>query len=1322
MSTPPATSLAAESLLSLAVTVTAEQHVDSVLRTIVDGLTAQPGVALSRIWLLPSVHLPRFYDTASDLTDCLCLVASAGTPFDSPGEDWSFLQGCFSRVPFNVGKVGQVAASRHPILVEDVTVQNDWVVRPAWAKREAIRSLAGYPLIFRDKLLGVIAVFSRQPFGQREFTWLGLFANQAALAIANACAEEALQSSERNLVALVNTIPTAAWTTRPDGYCDFLNRVWLDYAGLTVEQAQGWGWAESIHPEDRKKLVEDWQSCLASGTPVDTEARIRRFDGSYRWFMIRGNPLKDEGGKIVKWYGTCVDIEDRKRGEEAQRNRELSWRQIVDNIPGLVATMGPSGDVEFLNRQTLEYFGKTNEELKNWSLIGAVHPDDLPRVFDARKKSIEAGQIYEVEHRCLRADGVYRWFQIRGLPVRDAENKVTAWYLLLIDIEDRKQGEEALRARELDLRSFFDNIPGLLTRLSPDGIPEIFNAPFLQYLGKTVEEIDQWRMNDIVHPDDLARTIEVFGNAISTGHPLDFEYRLRRFDGVYRWFQARVIPVRNAEGRMLHWNALVTDIDDRKKAEEALRASELDARSSLDNMPGFLGRHSPDGTSEIVNKPFLQYLGKTVEEIGQWRTRDVVHPDDLAHTIETFGKGIEGGQPWDLEFRLRRFDGMYRWFQARWVPVRDAEGRILHWNALTTDIEDRRRAEEALQSSERNLSLMINAIPTVIGVMRADGTPLYGNQGVTDYTGFSLEDMQRTDFRTRIFHPEDLERLSETRRLAFKHPVPFESEQRVLGKNGKYRWFLFRYKPVLDEAGKIDRWYMAATDIEDRKRAEEALQSSERNLSLMINVIPTVIAVLGTDGSMLYANQTALDYTGLTLEDVQKEDSRSRIFHPQDVERLGEERRASLTRAAPFENEQRVLAKDGTYRWFLIRYNPLLDEQGRIDRWYVAATDIDDRKRAEAQVEQAYLRLAEAQRLSKTGSFITDLLGDDHDWSEEAFRIFDFDPASKVTLQMIQETIHSEDLPTFEAVIARGMTGSEVDFGFRIVTSRGTLKHVRGIARVMAETVGHPVFIGALQDVTESKLAEEALDRARAELAHVTRVATLNALTASIAHEVNQPLSGIITNASTCRRMLNGNPPNIEGARETAKRIIRDGNRASDVITRLRALFSKKDFTLEPLDLNEATREVIALSVSDFQRNRVVLLSDLAEQLPPVIGDRVQLQQVILNLLRNASDAMNTIEDRARELLVKTEREEEDRVRLSVKDVGVGLRPEAADKLFEAFYTTKPDGMGIGLSVSRSIIERHRGRLWAEPNPGPGATFSFSVPCGLGIETPVAAS
>jgi signal transduction histidine kinase len=237
-------------------------------------------------------------------------------------------------------------------------------------------------------------------------------------------------------------------------------------------------------------------------------------------------------------------------------------------------------------------------------------------------------------------------------------------------------------------------------------------------------------------------------------------------------------------------------------------------------------------------------------------------------------------------------------------------------------------------------------------------------------------------------------------------------------------------------------------------------------------------------------------------------------------------------------------------------------------------------------------------------------------------------------------------------------------------------------------------------------------DRAReSSTEEVTRLRdSLNDLVSIMAQPVNQPLSGIITNAGTCLRMLGAAPPDTDGARETARRTIRDGNRASEVITRLRALFSKREFTLEPLDLNEATREVIALSSNDLQRNRIIRQSELADDLPIVTGDRIQLQQVILNLLRNASDATVDVHDRPRQLLIRTERESADRVRLTVQDAGVGLDRQSMDKLFDAFYTTKSGGMGIGLSVSRSIVERYHGRLWAEPNDGPGATFSFSIP------------
>jgi C4-dicarboxylate-specific signal transduction histidine kinase len=339
---------------------------------------------------------------------------------------------------------------------------------------------------------------------------------------------------------------------------------------------------------------------------------------------------------------------------------------------------------------------------------------------------------------------------------------------------------------------------------------------------------------------------------------------------------------------------------------------------------------------------------------------------------------------------------------------------------------------------------------------------------------------------------------------------------------------------------------------------------------------------------------------------------------------------------------------------------------------------------------------------------------DEISWSKELCELFELDPTDvPVTLELIGARIHSEDLPSFHEMIERARSGvSDFEFEHRLRLPDNSVKHLHVVAHGTRDQEGCLEYIGAVQDVTHRRHTEEALAKLRAELARAARVTSLGVLTAAIAHEVNQPLAGIVTNASTCRRMLAVDPPDVEGARETARRMIRDAERASEVVKRLRALFCKTGATSESLDLNEATREVVALSLSELERNKVIVRTELAGELPPVQGDRVQLQQVILNLFLNASDAMSGIDDRPRQLVIRTERDEEDRVRLSVRDTGAGFEPQGVDRLFDAFYTTKSSGMGIGLSVSRSIIESHKGRLWATPNDGPGATFAFSIPCG----------
>ena len=463
-----------------------------------------------------------------------------------------------------------------------------------------------------------------------------------------------------------------------------------------------------------------------------------------------------------------------------------------------------------------------------------------------------------------------------------------------------------------------------------------------------------------------------------------------------------------------------------------------------------------------------------------------------------------------------------------------------------------------------------------------------------------------------------------------------------------------------------------------------------------------------------------------------------RSLHGREVQivvmRLGLEEEIGLLVAGsqrpefPEQTEKLLLSVAANQAYIALQEARLLSEQkhltSELDRRVTERTtelalaneelrkQISERMQAEEQLRRSEAFLAEGQHLARIGNFSWLVATDEIRWSEQMYRIFEFEPHTIVTLERIGSRIHPEDTPMLFDMIDRARAGvSDFEYAHRLLMPDHRIKYLHLIAHRSCDEQGRIEYMGAVQDVTQRRASEDALARARSELAQGARINSLAMLTASIAHEVNQPLSGIITNASTSLRMLASDPPNVEGARETARRTIRDGNRAAEVIARLRSLFTKKEVCFESLDLNDAAKEVVALSLGELQRNGISLRTEFADDLPRVNGDRVQLQQVILNLLRNGSEAMSSLDHRPRELLIKTQVRPNE-VQLTVKDAGVGFSPEAADRLFEAFYTTKSDGMGIGLSISRSIIEGHHGRMWAAPNDGPGATFSFSLPIG----------
>src|ERR1700681_28993 len=506
---------------------------------------------------------------------------------------------------------------------------------------------------------------------------------------------------EQDIRLVVDTIPTLAWSAGPDGSADFFNQRWLDYTGLSAKQALGWGWEVAIHPDDLPRILETFREALNSVKPYEVEGRFRRFDGEFRWFLFRASPLCDESGKVVKWYGTNTDIEDRKRAEDALRSHEQNLRLLVDTIPGHIVTTTPTGEIELLNRRVLEYFDKTPEELVNWRTSDAIHPDDLALTIAAWTRAIQTGEPYESEHRLRRADGAYRWFHTRGLALRDKEGRIVRWYLFQIDVDDRRRAEEALRKSEERWRSVFENSAIVVALTDLNGRFLATNHVFQAMVGYTEEELRAVSFADLTH-EDYRQANWALVTELVEGKRRQFqiEKKYRRKDGSSIWVSNNVSLVPGTERVPRFIMALSEDITQRKRAEEALRSHEQNLRLLVDTIPGFVVTTTPAGEIELLNRQILEYLDKTPEEVANWRTSDAGHPDDLPLTVAALTRAIQTGEPYEVEHRLRRADGAYRWFHTRGLALRDKEGRIVRWYYLPIDVDDRRRAEEALRKSE----------------------------------------------------------------------------------------------------------------------------------------------------------------------------------------------------------------------------------------------------------------------------------------------------------------------------------------------------------------------------------------------------------------------------------------------------------------------------------------------------------------------------------------------------------------------------------------------------------------------------------------------
>lgn len=495
-----------------------------------------------------------------------------------------------------------------------------------------------------------------------------------------------------------------------------------------------------------------------------------------------------------------------------------------------------------------------------------------------------------------------------------------------------------------------------------------------------------------------------------------------------------------------------------------------------------------------------------------------------------------------------------------------------------------------------------------------------------------------------------------------------------------------------------------------RKQVEDSSRRAEIELQRIIDCIPVIAASYDRDGRIDFVNQTWRDYTGTTLETADRHRWGTAV-HPDDLPLCERTWRTGLATGTPFQIEHRLRRADGVYRLFTVSRVPFRDESGKVVRWYAAAYDIEDNRRAMDILRRNETYLEVAQQLSRIGSFGLNIFTGDLFWSKQTFNVMGFDETVVPSLELILSRTHPDDRAFVQAQIDRALQGqTDLNFEHRLLLDSETVRHVHVRARKVTYPSGVEEILGAVADVTEAKLAQSALERVQGELAHANRVASLGEMSASIAHEVNQPLGAIAINGEVVLRLLSRQPPDISEALVAARQMVSDTHRATAVVHRIRELLKKGEADFVQLELGGVVSDAVDLVRREAFQSAAKVQTQISGVLPPVRGDRTQLQQVILNLSINGLQAMASIRDRERRLTIRTQKHDSDQILVAIEDVGTGVDSDALGRLFEAFYTTKKHGLGIGLSICRSIVEAHGGRIWASNNEGPGMTFCFTLP------------
>jgi PAS domain S-box-containing protein len=755
----------------------------------------------------------------------------------------------------------------------------------------------------------------------------------------------------------------------------------------------------------------------------------------------------------------------------------------------------------------------------------------------------------------------------------------------------------------------------------------------------------------------------------------------------------------------------IEDVE-RKRAEEAFGESEYKLRQIIQTVPSHLWSADPAGEPTQLSQRMLDYSGMRFEDFKHGGWEAYVHPDDYAETAKAFYHAIQTGTPYQGVMRLRRADGEFRWHDARCEPLRDQQGHITQWYGLSVDIDEAKRAEDKLRRSEAHLAEAQRLSHTGSSVYNQT-TVLYWSEETYRIWGFDpLQGAPSREVVSQRVHPDDRDRAREEVEHALREKRGYSTEFRIVLPDGTVKHLEAISRPVFSASGELVEIIGTHIDVTERKRAEQALRESEAKIRRLVDANIIGIFIWDFEGQIIEANDAFLHIVDYDREDLASGRLRWTELTPQEWRDCDERQwlpELKVNRSLqPFEKE--YFRKDGSRVPVLI--GAATFEEGR-NQGVAFVLDLTERKCAEEALRDSEAKFRD---YAETASDWFWEIGPDYKFTLLTENAYGSRPADRIGTACWDHALDLEAEPEKWRLVRATLDSRQPfrDFVYCSMGGNGSPMYVRASGRPVFDASGEfRGYRGTGTDVTaimRARRAEESLRTVQAELAHVSRVTTLGQLTASIAHEITQPIATARNNARAALNFLDQQPPNLGEVREALGCIVSDADRAGDIIDRIRDQIKNAPPRKHRFDLNEAINEVIGLARAAITKNGVSVETRLAEGLAPVEGDRVQLQQVLLNLILNAVEAMGSVENRARNLAISTEQSQTNGVLVAVRDTGPGIDPQHIERVFEAFYTTKSTGVGMGLSISRSIIDAHGGRLWVDVNAPRGAVFQFILP------------